>query len=166
MTMFKPRSSRMGHYMSCPAAMWYDLHHPVESAPWRNKYTSFGTIVHWRIQEMLGCDLAHAEPPCPEDYTEAESMLHAVDAAATNAVEEVNKIYPGLTWLAESELDNGDITGHVDLRCGKILVDFKTASRVPARQQISPAHYWQLLAYAWLTGCTELRILYVNSKAE
>ena len=164
--MFKPRASKMGHYMSCPAAMYYDLHNPVETERWRNKYTSFGTIVHWRIQEMLGCDLTHAEAPAEEDYIEAEEMLHKVDAAVVNAVEELRKEYGDALWFAEEELDNGSLTGHVDLTHGKVLVDIKTASRVPARRQISPAHYWQLLAYNWLTGAEELRILYVNSKAE
>ncbi len=164
----KARCSKLGMYMACPEMLWRDLNAPQPSKPFRNQYMSFGTIVHYEIQKQLGVqNLEDVEEPCDEDYIEAEPMLHNSTRSVTLALEEIkNRGYAERAWMAEEEWENGCLSGHTDLCDGKTIIDIKTISKPPARRQIKVDHYWQLLGYHYLTGATDLRILYVSSKGE
>jgi len=166
MKSFKPRASSVGKYMACPARLYYDRTDPQPVEHFRNKYMSFGTIVHYEIQKRLGC--IGMEEPANEDYIEAEPMLGRAADATAMGYDEIAKAYPGVAWNAEQEWKGEGLTGHTDLVStdGRVCVDIKTTTKPPARGQVAVEHYWQLLAYHLLTGCTEARVLYVSSKAE
>jgi len=165
------RASSANLYMTCEGALWRIINDPGSlskddglSSMIPARYSAFGTIVHYETQAALGC--RDMEEPSPEDYIEAEPMIEARQACVQGAVAAIRKEYPDLVWEAEGSYKIEYLTGHTDLVSGKVLLDIKTASKRPARNQIAIDHYWQLLAYHLLTGCTDLRILYVNSKGE
>lgn len=164
----KARCSKLGYYMACPEMLWRDIHAPQPSAPFRNQYMSFGTIVHYDIQEQIGVqNIEEVEEPCEEDFIEAEPMLSKRNKAVQLALSELsNAGYKARPWKAEEEWENSVLTGHTDLCDGTTIIDIKTISKPPARRQVKVDHYWQLLGYHYLTGATDLRILYVSSKGE
>lgn len=157
--------------MACPASVFYALHHPelrVENESLNRiikpMYRAFGTIVHYDIQVGLGC--SGLEEPTDDDRIEAQPMEDAIERCVHGGITRVKDAYGDVRWEAETAFRGANLKGHPDLFNDTTLIDFKTTSKVPARKQIAIAHYWQLLAYHVLTGRTDLRILYIQSKGD
>jgi len=151
--------------MACPLLLWFDKELGKQKGSALDtiipeRYRAFGNLCHYGIQTRLGCVL---EEPSPEDYIEAEPMMLELETCVAGAVKHINDTYGVREWKAEQAWDNEFLQGHTDLVCGNILVDIKTTGKMPARKQIATDHYWQLLAYHWMTGATDMRILYVNN---
>lgn len=171
---WRPRSSSLGSYFSCEyrAALDRAIHYgqiPRDDTPQDTKFADFGTLCHWRTQELINAEFAEgAEPPTAEQFNSA-CQLHGGDAnVCRDMVERVAERAAlrlatlGQSWLAETKWSTPSLSGHIDFlsRDHDIIVDLKTTSRKPNHQRIKPAHLIQMIAY-WILSGRRARKAYV-----
>lgn len=176
---WKPRASVLGSYFSCDyraamdRAVFYGDIERIEQGS-DSKYADFGTLCHWRTQELLDATFPErAEPPTIEQVNSA-SKLHGGDASVCREMVErvaeraaIRLSTVGSDWLAETEWDLPFLSGHIDFlsRDHNVIVDLKTTSRKPMYSRPKPAHVYQMVSYYILSGkrAQSGHLLYVDS---
>lgn len=166
---WKPRASALGGYAACLYRAACDRAHHEERGGWRpqkqedTSHADLGTCCHFYVQDGIRATFpgpASQFQPAKEEWESAAKLFggdlertqDAARRAATVAATLLPKLKPGETWLAEEEWDNGDCTGHTDLRTntGRLLVDLKFTSKPPPHNRVKPAHKPQMGAYTFL----------------
>jgi hypothetical protein len=179
----KPRTSKLGYYIQCGRRALFDdlvdqgllAPDPASGAP--SPYADLGTLIHYHTQGILGATWPAGETDASMAPDQAQldnactlfSGPTTRDLAVMKSANLAAAVITRLTdhpWLAEPAYDDGSLSGHLDLLSadGKHIVDIKTTSRQPEKNQIKPEHLAQLAGYRLLQGSADFgHIVYVDS---